>query len=50
VQLHGEEPATVAAALGISRNAVFVAKHRVLSRLRAIEAELTEVRREESRP
>lgn len=50
VQLHGEDPAAVAAALGMSRNAVFVAKHRVLTRLRAIEAELTDVRREETRP
>lgn len=50
VQLHGEDPAAVAAALGLSRNAVFVAKHRVLTRLRAIEAELTDVRREETRP
>lgn len=39
VTLQAESPAEVAAALGISRNAVFVARHRVLKRLRALHTE-----------
>jgi RNA polymerase sigma-70 factor, ECF subfamily len=43
VHLGEEDPATVAADLGITRNAVFVAKHRVLARLRALEREFDDV-------
>ncbi len=44
VQLHGESPAAVADALGMTKNAVFVAKHRVLTRLRQFESEIDDVR------
>lgn len=39
----GESPDRVAAALGMSRNAVFIAKHRVLTRMRALEDELEQL-------
>jgi RNA polymerase sigma factor (sigma-70 family) len=39
--LAGDEPQAVAAALGISANAVFLAKSRILKRLRAAAADLT---------
>lgn len=50
VHLLGEAPDAVAAALGMTRNAVFVAKHRVLTRLRAVEADLEDVRTERDPP
>jgi DNA-directed RNA polymerase specialized sigma24 family protein len=40
VVLEKRAPADAAAALGITRNAVFIAKHRVLKRLRALRSEL----------
>lgn len=39
--IDGREPGAVAAALGISVNQVYVAKHRVLERIRSIMLELT---------
>jgi len=39
--IDGREPAAVAAALGITVNQVYVAKHRVLERIRSIMLELT---------
>ncbi|MEM7310916.1 MAG: sigma-70 family RNA polymerase sigma factor [Planctomycetota bacterium] len=41
--LHGETPADVADELGITRNAVFLAKHRVLGRLREARQEQLEL-------
>ena len=40
--IHDKPPAKVAKLLGVSRNAVYISKTRVLGRLRAIVAELTE--------
>lgn len=40
VQLKNESPEKVADELGMTRNAVFIAKHRVLTRLRRIEKDL----------
>ncbi len=43
VQLEGRVPADVAVELGMTRNAVFIAKHRVLKRLRVLLKELDEL-------
>jgi RNA polymerase sigma factor (sigma-70 family) len=40
VALQGKDPAQVADDLGITRNAVFIAKHRVLKRVRELQEEL----------
>jgi RNA polymerase sigma-70 factor, ECF subfamily len=40
--LHGEPPARVAQLLGVSRNAVYISKTRVLQRLRRVLAQLAE--------
>ena len=39
--IDGREPAAVAATLGISINQVYIAKHRMLERIRSIMLELT---------